>query len=215
MGIALANGGYRFIERTLCAPATGHFLMNVVVDSTLRRYPRLPMIHNIGGGSLEEITERAARRLVDVDIIESLNHIFHPRIPLLLPDFETLMRFVQAQPPPELRVLRWTSQKLHQKRGEFFDRAPKSLAGKERPQHLIPFYASIECGREFATRLRAAYGLKYVRAVQIYSRPFPPVSTMIATEGDMQSTKSERMRSYNLLDKRIASDVLSHWAFTL
>ncbi len=88
------------------------------------------MVDNIGGGSLKKITQDAAQRLVDLYVLESFDHIAHPRIPLLRPELETQVRFAQAQPPAAVRVLARTTQELNQERGECFDSALESCSRK-------------------------------------------------------------------------------------
>jgi hypothetical protein len=66
---------------------------------------------------------------------------------------------MQAQPPTALRILRWTSEKLNQKRAELLDRAFESLTRKKRAQYGIPRYARIKCHREFAAIRRTAEGI--------------------------------------------------------
>ena len=92
------------------------------------------MVDNIGGRSLKKPAQGAARWPRDLYIIQSVDHIFHPCIPLLLPDFEAQMRFAQTQPPPALRILAGASQELRQERGELFDCALEGFSRKERAE---------------------------------------------------------------------------------
>ena len=165
---AAVNGGHRLVERTLRPPSPGYFLMDVVAGrpiSVVRNGRWRPDVDDVCGGSLEEVTQGAAYRLVDWYVIEGLQHVLHPRIPLLCADFETQMRFAQAQPPPPLRVLRRTPQELSQEGGELFNCAPESLAREQRSQYGIPFDAGVKRRGEFAACLRAANGLIQVEVV--------------------------------------------------
>src|SRR3954452_23821281 len=75
------------------------------------------------------------------------------------------MRFPEAQPPPMLRVLGRTSQKLSEERGEGFDCAPMSFSRKERAQYGIPARAGVERLGKLSACRRAANGSIKVAAV--------------------------------------------------
>src|SRR5690242_20557167 len=96
------------------------------------------MVDHISGRILKETTQSTAQRFFDFHLIEGLDHLAHPRIPLLRPDLEALVRLAQAQEPAELRVGTRTTQELREESGKRFDSASERLARKERAEHRIP-----------------------------------------------------------------------------
>ena len=145
--ITIANGGYEIVERALFGPSLRHFAVDAIVRRMFRRgrlTPGFTGVHDVGGGSLKQVAQCHANWLVHPHTLESFDHIAHPGLPFSRPDFETQMRFAQAQPPSFLSVLRGPAKKLGEKRREGFDRAPHALARKQRPQHRVQLHAGVE-----------------------------------------------------------------------
>src|SRR6202035_5999815 len=78
-------------------------------------------------------------------------HVTHPCLPFALADFESPVRFPQAQPPAALRILRRSTQELHQESRELFNGAAE-VRRKQRPQNRILLDASVERFRERTDR---------------------------------------------------------------
>src|SRR5260370_33915004 len=92
-------------------------------------------VHQIRGGLLEEANQRTARRLLEAHVIESLQHIVHPRVSFGLPDLEAQVRFMQAQPPTAAGGLARSTEDLREEDRPRFDCAMKG--GKKRTQKWI------------------------------------------------------------------------------
>src|SRR5439155_25101601 len=98
--VAAANGGDCLVQDALGVPSPRNFLLTIM-DGI---WKRLPLIDHIRGRPLKELAQGDPHGLADLCVVERLDHVAHPRIPLLTTDLEAQMRFAQADPPAPLRV---------------------------------------------------------------------------------------------------------------
>jgi hypothetical protein len=144
VGVMVANCGYQIIQRTLFAPSLRDFPVDArSILRCGRLTQRLAGVYDVGGRSLEQVTQCKADGLGKRYIVESVGHFLHPGLPFSHSDFETQMRLAQAQPPSLLSILGRPSKKLGEKGGESFHGASQTLARKQRPQHRVPGHTGV------------------------------------------------------------------------
>src|SRR6185437_2821520 len=119
--IALANGGYQIVQRALFGPSLRHF----AVDTTLTG------VCDVGGCLLKQLAQCKPKGFVHRHILESRDHIAHPSLPFSRSNFETQMRFAQAQPPTLLSILSRPAKELSKKRCKGFYCTAHALSRKE------------------------------------------------------------------------------------
>jgi hypothetical protein len=87
----------------------------------------LSCVDDIFRRPIEKISKSAAQRLLNPYIIQSFNHVSHPRHSFFAPNSEAKVRLTKAQPPAALGILARALKELGKEGRELLNGALESL----------------------------------------------------------------------------------------